>query len=231
MLGRCPSGHRSVLKAFIDSFLGNVPPERRDHTRFLTGRYNIAVRKRLHNNEREFFACRADRISPQRVALIAPVIGGIGNPVVVQFDELGELKGRISRHMDRGFEVDIKGTIEEGRRLAIKLSWLRTRKEAQDAHNRKRSMPREPLSTLVLADGNTPRCFVIDMSVFGASVSAEIVPEIGAPIAVGTIIGRVTRHLREGFAIRFLEQQSADQLESRLIKPDWRRESSPDVAT
>jgi hypothetical protein len=63
----------------------------------------------------------------------------------------------------------------------------------------------------------------MDMSVFGASVSAQIVPEIGTPVAVGTIIGRVARHMTEGFAIRFIEQQDPDHLERRLIKPRLHR--------
>jgi hypothetical protein len=214
-----------VLKVLIAAFVTDRYPDRRADARTLTGRYNIADRKRLHSNEREFFACRADHITPHMMSLTVPVIGGIGELITVQFDDLGELRGRITRHMDRGFQLDIKASAEERRQLADKLDWLarNKRQEAQDARGHRRSIPREPLSTLVLADGNTPRCFVMDMSVFGASVSAQIVPEIGTPVAVGTIIGRVARHMTEGFAIRFIEQQDPDHLERRLIKPRLHR--------
>ena len=214
-----------MLKVLIAAFATDRYSDRRANARILTGRYNIADRKRLRSNEREFFACRADHITPHMMSLTVPVIGGIGELITVQFDDLGELHGRITRHMDRGFQLDIRASAEERRQLADKLDRLarNKRQEAQDARGYRRSIPREPLSTLILADGNTPRCFVIDMSVFGASVSAQIVPEIGTPVAVGTIIGRVARHMTEGFAIRFIEQQDPGHLERRLIKPRLHR--------
>jgi hypothetical protein len=214
-----------VLKALIAAFFDNKPAKRRDDARILNGRYNIANRKRPRSNEREFFACRAQSITPHRMTLTAPVIGGIEDWIAVQFDDLGELNGRISGHRHGGFVVDIVASTKERSQLATKLDWLERnrRLKVQDARGRRRLIPREPLSTLILADGNTPRCFVIDMSVFGASVSSQIVPEIGTPVAVGTIIGRVARHMSEGFAVRFIEQQDPDDLERRLIKPGLHR--------
>ena len=214
-----------MLKALIAAFFDSRPPKRRDDARILNGRYNIADRKRLRSNEREFFACRAESITPHRITLTAPVIGGIEDWITAQFDDLGELNGRICGHRHGGFAVDIVASAKERNQLASKLDWLARNKrlEVQDARGHRRLIPREPLSTLILADGNTPRCFVIDMSVFGASVSAQIVPEIGTPVAVGTIIGRVARHMTEGFAIRFIEQQDPDDLERRLIKPRLHR--------
>jgi hypothetical protein len=71
---------------------------------------------------------------------------------------------------------------------------------------------------VLLADGSVLNCFVIDMSISGAAVSAEVTPPIGTPLAVGRIVGKVVRHFSEGFAIKFVEQQSAGALEPLLIK-------------
>jgi hypothetical protein len=71
----------------------------------------------------------------------------------------------------------------------------------------------------MLADGSMHGCFVIDMSVSGAAVSAEIYPKLGDVLAVGRIIGRVVRMFREGFAVRFIELQDPAALEHLLLRP------------
>jgi hypothetical protein len=68
------------------------------------------------------------------------------------------------------------------------------------------------------ADGSIQNCFVIDMSVAGVAVSADFVPEPGEVLAVGSVIGRVVRVFREGFAIRFVSLQDSDTLEYRVIR-------------
>ncbi len=70
----------------------------------------------------------------------------------------------------------------------------------------------------MLADGTVLGCFVIDMSVSGVAVSADVSVRLGDVLAVGKVIGRVVRLFPEGFALRFIELQHADQLESRLIR-------------
>jgi hypothetical protein len=39
------------------------------------------------------------------------------------------------------------------------------------------------------------------------------------PLAVGACVGRVVRHLPDGFAIKFVEPQSRDVLERRIMRP------------
>ena len=68
----------------------------------------------------------------------------------------------------------------------------------------------------MLPGGSIQSCLVIDLSVSGAAVSAETVPDIGTVLAVGKIIGRVVRHLQGGFAVHFVECQSPDEVEKKL---------------
>jgi hypothetical protein len=89
----------------------------------------------------------------------------------------------------------------------------------RDARKQQRIVPASSLSTLTFADGTTRGCSVIDMSGIGVAVSADMQPEIGMPLAVGTCIGRVVRHLPDGFAVMFVEALHRDLLERRVVRP------------
>ena len=84
--------------------------------------------------------------------------------------------------------IDLVVTRARREQLVSKLSWLdRQRKDAViDVRAQERIVPENPHSTIMLADGTTIDCFVIDMSVSGAAVSSELQPAIGTPLAVGT---------------------------------------------
>ena len=71
----------------------------------------------------------------------------------------------------------------------------------------------------MFADGSRLGCFVIDMSVTGAAVSADVQPAIGSPLAIGRSVGRVIRHFREGFAVKFIQPVDRDYLDYLIIKP------------
>jgi hypothetical protein len=69
-----------------------------------------------------------------------------------------------------------------------------------------------------LADGTIQRCFIIDMSVSGVAVSAEVQPPIGMPLAIGACIGRVVRLLPNGFAVKFVELQKRRDLNRLIVR-------------
>jgi hypothetical protein len=48
------------------------------------------------------------------------------------------------------------------------------------------------------------------------AVSAEIQPPTGTPLAIGACVGRVVRHFPNGFAVKFVNEQSRDEL-NRLV--------------
>ena len=60
------------------------------------------------------------------------------------------------------------------------------------------------------------RCHIIDVSMSGVAVSAEIQPPTGTPLAIGACVGRVIRHFPNGFAVKFVKKQSRDEL-NRLV--------------
>jgi hypothetical protein len=210
-------GLRTVLRSALlggnSSTLQQVRP--------VVGYYNIAGRRDPRTRQRIFYACVAESFSAREMRLTVPVIGEVGESITVQFDQFGELKGSIADVMDRGFTFDIQATVDERARLAAKISWFEKslREEVSDVRFHGRTLPREPLSSLILADGRTVKCLVIDMSRSGVAVSAGVVPEVGTPLAVGKLVGRVIRHFKGGFAVEFVDRQEVQNLERLLIKP------------
>ena len=132
------------------------------------------------------------------------------------FEEFGVIRAQIAWRIDCGFAMNILANADQRRKLAAKISWVKKRAVADvpDKREHKRTIPRDPSSTLTLADGTTIPCFVIDVSRSGVAVSAELNPEIGTPLAVGKVVGRVVRRLEIGFAVQFLQIQGDDLLES-----------------
>jgi hypothetical protein len=167
------------------------------------------------------YACRMVGISPHEMVLIVPVIGRTGAGVAVECEEFGELEGTVGRTATQGFTVKIKATDEERARLAGKIAWHEKFQKQQtiDKRQHKRLVPNNPLSSLIMADGSCIRCFVIDMSVSGVAVSADVLPPLGTPLAVGKIVGRVVRHTAEGFAVKFVETLAVSALERMIIQP------------
>ena len=195
--------------------------ERRSIDLRLGGRYSLANRRDTQGNRRQF-ACRTTRVSPYQMMISVPVIGAVGERVISYFGEFGKLDGWVSEHAEGGFLIDLAVPKEKRQQLAGKISWLEKQQKetVHDARGQGRVIPENPHSTLIFADGSMLGCFVIDMSATGAAVSADIQPEIGSPLAVGRSVGRVIRHFREGFAVKFIQPVNRDYLERLIIRPN-----------
>ena len=171
------------------------------------------------------FACRTSRVSPFRMMIAVPVVGRVGDRITSDFEELGEfgkLEGHISDTVKGAFLVELTMGASTREKFASKLIWLENRRKnpgIRDGRYHARIIPATPHSTLTFGDGSTRGCFVIDMSVSGVAVSADIQPKIGMPLAVGACVGRVVRLLPQGFAVKFVEQQNRNDLERLVIKP------------
>jgi hypothetical protein len=115
--------------------------------------------------------------------------------------------------------MDIAASQEERARLGAKIDWIKKKfhNAAPDKREHKRMLPRNPRSGLILPSGAKMDCFIIDMSRSGVAISADLNPEIGTPLAIGGVIGRVVRHLDVGFAVKFVSLQDTDTLEQVLV--------------
>ncbi len=186
----------------------------------LIGRYALPERRQPEDEKLPVYACRLCSISTRLLVVMGPVVGKEDEVVSAHFDEFGIVRGKIKRKLPSGFVTEIIMPDAEREKLGAKIAWMKKRVHAQVADKRehKRTQPRDPRSVIVLADGTRLPCFVIDISQSGAAVSAHLWPEIGRPMALGRIVGRVVRHLDVGFALQFIEVQAAEDVEA-LIQP------------
>jgi hypothetical protein len=185
----------------------------------LPGRYSLddgAIVK----GERRLYACRAVNVSMRGLAVTAPVTAKVGVAVSADIDGLGRLKGIITREFRQGFVMSIVASDDERELLATKIDWLEMNKnlEIPDDRAHARFIPRRPHSLLMLPDGSMLPCFVIDISVSGAAVSADIMPKIGTVLAVGSVVGRVVHFFPGGFAIQFNAVQERQDVEALVIR-------------
>jgi len=168
------------------------------------------------------FACRTSRISPFRMMVAAPVLGKVGDPISSYFGDFGKLDGVISDTANGSILLELEMTKSLREKFATKLTWLDKRQKnpsIRDGRKQPRVIPASPHSSLTLADGTIRSCFVVDMSTSGAAISAEVQPPVGMPLAVGACVGRVIRHLPDGFAVKFVEEQKRNDLERLVMRP------------
>jgi hypothetical protein len=192
----------------------------------LTGCYVLSSRESAGEDQAKVFACRARSISPQRAVLQAPVRGDKGEQVAMRFDGVGLIRGIIARPTPDGFIVELVVSQAERAALALRIDWLKRKwlQSLPDRRGAKRWLPRDPRSTLVLGANRTLDCFVINVSCSGVAVSADLLPQLGMPLAVGTVPGRVVRRLEFGFAVQFVTEQNPAAVEGLLtaLRPDRR---------
>ncbi|MGY4370389.1 hypothetical protein ACVW1A_006454 [Bradyrhizobium sp. LB1.3] len=167
------------------------------------------------------FACRTSRVSPFRMMVDVPVVGKIGERVTSYFQDFGEFQCTISATLKSGFLMELDMTRARRAWMSEKLTWLeKKQKDASvlELRNDSRFVPQVAHTFLALADGSTHACFIIDVSTAGVAISSEYDPPMGTPLAVGACVGRVIRKFEHGFAVKFAERQSRDDLVRLIVR-------------
>src|SRR3974390_568928 len=123
------------------------------------------------------FPCRTTRVSPFRMMVEAPATGQIGEQLTAYFSAFGEFEGTISDAAQGRFLFKME--MAEARRvqLAEKLAWIERKlgdSTMHDAREEARMVPPPSCSRLILADGSTHRCSIIDMSPSSTAVAARV---------------------------------------------------------
>ena len=178
-------------------------------------------------------ACRSTRVSPYRMIVDVPVVGRIGDRITSHFGEFGEFEGSISDSKNGSILLELEMTPERRQWMADKLAWLemtRQDPQIQDARQDARFVPQVSHTTLTMADGKVSTCFIIDMSATGVAVSSEFQPAIGTPLAVGSLVGRVVRVFETGFAVKFVEKQTLNDLSRLIVRRDQETETQQQKA-
>lgn len=186
------------------------PVERRRHQRVkvvLMGRFML-------QNQREY-PCQTIDISPGGVAVRAPVLGRVGERIVLYLEQIGRIEGQISRLLDDGFAVSCSATRHKQEKLANQLTWLANRDILGLPEDRRheRVVPRNTRSLLRIEDGREYIVRLIDVSRSGAAVATTLSPPLGSSVVIGKTEARVARHFKGGIGVEFkspLDQPDLD---------------------
>src|SRR5207302_3759110 len=116
--------------------------------------------------DRREIPCQVVDMSPGDIAVEAPVTGEPGQRVVAYIDHLGRLEGTIIRVFPNGFAMSIAATPRKRDKLAAQLTWLANRHILGLPEDRRhgRIVPRNPRTAMILPDGSSVPCRIIDMS-------------------------------------------------------------------
>ncbi|MGO9703057.1 MAG: hypothetical protein ACLPX7_27800 [Xanthobacteraceae bacterium] len=183
----------------------------------IPGSFSIS-RKGL-GGARAVFACRAVNLSTTTVAFTAAAVDvKIGDQILATVEQIGTLEGAVAQLLKGGFVVNITASEEERDKLRRKITWLERHKnfDVLDARTKPRLIPRNPRAKMILPDGKVESCTMLDLSVSGTAVSAKIIPEIGGVLAINNVVGRVVRHFEHGFAVRFIEDMSDEDVHAMV---------------
>ncbi len=187
-----------------------------DRRRYQRVRVNLLGRFMLEN--RREYPCQTTDMSPGSCALITPIVGKLGERVVAYIDHIGRIDGQVGRVYDGGFAMSVNATLRKKDKLAAKLTWLANRYHLNLAEDRRhhRVTPESPVAKMTLADERSYQARIIDLSLSGAALAADVQPPIGAVVHLGALRANVVRHFEEGIAIEFAVLQTERSLRDSL---------------
>jgi hypothetical protein len=177
----------------------------------LLGRYMLADRREAK--------CTVIDVSMGGVAIAAPERGAVGETVVVYIDRIGRVEGKVVRHLEEGFALQLDASSRVMERIAHRLADL------QHGGTLSPSPERRGEARIKAADIPTPESSgksgyqVLDVSFTGADVKITgHRPAIGTILQVGKMRGRVVRYTEVGVAVEFIDPAPAKTLSERLTQ-------------
>ena len=179
-------------------------------------RVTVNLLGRCMLEDRREFACQVTNMSPGGAAIMIPAVARIGERVIAYIDHVGRIEGRVTRLFHGGFAMNMAISQRKRDKLANQLTWLANRHILNLPEDRRhdRFSPRNPFSRLVLVDGTEIKCRIVDVSPSGAAVNIDRKLEIGTPVILGVMRGRVVRNFEEGVAIEFSIVHSLETLQT-----------------
>ena len=182
------------------------------------GEVPVILFGRFMRADRSEHACRLKELDTKRAVFLANAEVEPEEHIVAYVDDIGRLEGVVSETRDEGFELRLTMGPAALGRLAKKIEWVQAKARGEGVEKRRyeRYKPRDGKSHIILSDGRSYPCEVIDISVSGASVRSDVLPAIGTPVTLGRTRGRVVRHHSEGFAIEFCRLLPEEVLRAKV---------------
>ncbi len=183
-----------------------------------TGKYysvKVQLYGRFMLEDRTEHVCQIEEMSPGDVVLNTEVMANNGERIIAYIDHIGRVEGTVERVVRGGFLLSLVASDRKKNKIAAQLTWLANKHELDMPEDRRhqRIAPRNPISTLAMADGRQYPCRIIDLSISGAAVEIRMRPALNSQVILGTMRGRVVRHFEEGIAIEFATVQSREAID------------------
>lgn len=187
-------------------------PSSEENRRFQRVRVDVLGRFML--SDRREFPCQVVDMSPGGAAIVAPVVGKLGERVVAYLDHIGRIEGMIVRVTETGFSMTIEASLRKRDKLADQLTWLANRQILGLPEDRRheRIIPRTPFTTITNPLGEKVPVRVLDISLSGAAVGGAEGLKPGDIVQISRTMGRVVRVLERGVAIEFSRQQPIETI-------------------
>jgi hypothetical protein len=181
-------------------------------------RVSVSLEGRLMVPSQDEYVCLTVDMSPGDVRFICAARPLQGDRIIAYIDHIGRIEGNVVKTTEDGFVVSIVATDRKREKLAAQLTWIANKHELGLPEDRRhdRLIPRKARSELILDDGQSFSCRIIDLSLSGAAVEMEYRPAMGTAVRLGNTRGRIIRHFLEGVAIEFTTLQSRDSLKEFL---------------
>lgn len=184
-------------------------------------RVQVNILGRFMLEDRREYPCQVIDMSPGGMAMITPVCGRVGERIVAYLDHLSRVEGRITRLIDGGFAVELRNTIRKRDKIANVLTWLANREELDLPEDRRheRFVPKNTMTRMILPDNSEHICRIIDVSLSGAAIATDAIPEKGDVLTLGKMQARMLRKIEGGIAVEFAEVNSRELLEQHISIP------------
>ena len=188
---------------FDNSMLDDYQTERK-RPRVLFGKYGMAGTME--------HLCSVVGLTIDGAVFKCSALPPFGAIFVAQLEHVGRIEGRAINATEDGFVAEWCLSPAQRTALASKLIWL------EDFYNgdidNERQYSRRPLdnanSTMTLLDGRRFPCTISDVSMSGAAVHVQQLPEVGSRLYLGSVLCEVVRYTGEGVGVRFLTGFGSD---------------------
>jgi len=182
-------------------------------------RVSVGLHGRMLSASREEVDCVIADMSPGDAQIEAAAHVNVGDRIIAYIDHIGRIEGEVLSLGAKGrFVISINATERKREKLAAQLTWIANKHELGLPEDRRheRMAPRNNRSEIVLDDGRSYPCRIIDLSLSGAAIEISVRPALGTAVQLGNMRGRIVRHFQEGVAIEFSGLQTKESLSGLL---------------
>lgn len=172
-------------------------------------RIPVSLRARYLGPDGEERSCTVVNISAGGLRLISDHPAQSEDKVVLYVESVGRFDCTVVRPTKDGFAVKFDIHAKKRERTVEALSRLLLEGPTAKQSPEQRMQPRvaaEAKAELILGDGSTVACKVIDISLTGASVEMKEPLAIGAIVKLGRMKAKVARHHETGVGLMFLRE-------------------------